>query len=87
MKTDRDKAVLMLKTCRGQIDATLKMIDDGRYCMDIVNQILAAEALLKKSNKLILKQHMNHCVKAAFKAEDAEEKLNEVMDILNKVMK
>ncbi|MGL5579160.1 MAG: metal-sensing transcriptional repressor, partial [Fusobacteriaceae bacterium] len=42
MKTDREKAVLMLKTCRGQIDATLKMIENGRYCMDIVNQILAA---------------------------------------------
>lgn len=87
MKTDRDKAVLMLKTCRGQIDATLKMIEDGRYCMDIVNQILAAEALLKKSNKLILKQHMDHCVKTAFKTGDAEEKLNEVMDILTKIMK
>ncbi|MGL4568991.1 MAG: metal-sensing transcriptional repressor [Fusobacteriaceae bacterium] len=87
MKTDREKAVLMLKTCRGQIDATLKMIENGRYCMDIVNQILAAEALLKKSNKLILKQHMDHCVKAAFKTEDAEEKLNEVMDILTKIMK
>ena len=87
MKTDRKKAVLMLKTCRGQIDATLKMIEDGRYCMDIANQILAAEALLKKANKLILKQHMEMCVKTAFKTGDSDEKINEIMDIMSKIMK
>lgn len=87
MKTDKSKAVLMLKTCKGQIDATLKMIDDGRYCMDVVNQILAAEALLKKANKLILKQHMEHCVKSAIKNEDADEKMQEITAILDRIMK
>ena len=87
MKTEKEKAILMLKTCRGQIDATLKMIDDGRYCMDVVNQILAAEALLKKANKLILKQHMEKCVKTAFDKVDVDEKIAEVIDVLNKVMK
>lgn len=87
MKTDKEKAVLMLKTCRGQIDATLKMIDDGRYCLDVVNQILAAEALLKKANKLILKQHMESCVKNAFTGTDVDEKIGEVVDVLNKIMK
>ncbi|MDX8337334.1 metal-sensing transcriptional repressor [Candidatus Cetobacterium colombiensis] len=87
MKTEKEKAVLMLKTCRGQIDATLKMIDDGRYCMDVVNQILAAEALLKKANKLIIKQHMEKCVKNAFDKVDIDEKMAEVIDVLNKVMK
>lgn len=88
MKTDKDKAVLMLKTCKGQIEAALKMIDDSRYCMDIVNQVLAAEALLKKANRLILKQHMEKCVKTAFgNEEEGTEKISEIVDILNKVMK
>lgn len=87
MKTEKEKAVLMLKTCRGQIDATLKMIDDKRYCLDVVNQILAAEALLKKANKLILKQHMESCVKNALSENDSNEKINEVIDLLNKIMK
>lgn len=87
MRTDKNKAVLMLKTCKGQIDATLKMIEDGRYCMDVVNQILAAEALLKKANKLILKQHMEHCVKSAIKDNNAQEKMHEITVILEKIMK
>ncbi|MGL5356234.1 MAG: metal-sensing transcriptional repressor [Cetobacterium sp.] len=87
MKTEKEKAVLMLKTCRGQIDAILKMIDDKRYCLDVVNQILAAEALLKKSNKLILKQHMESCVKNALSENDSSEKISEVIDLLNKIMK
>lgn len=87
MRTDRGKAILMLKTCRGQIDATLKMIDEGRYCMDVVNQILAAEALLKKANKLILKQHMGHCVKAAIDEKDSSEKMEEIAAILDKIMR
>ena len=87
MKTEKEKAVLMLKTSRGQIDAILKMIDDGRYCLDVVNQILAAEALLRKANRLIMQQHMERCVKTAFNKEDVDQKIGEVIDILNKVMK
>ncbi|MGL5051822.1 MAG: metal-sensing transcriptional repressor [Fusobacteriaceae bacterium] len=87
MKTDKSKAILMLKTCKGQIDATLKMIDEGRYCVDVVNQILAAEALLKKANKLILKQHLEHCVKSAIKNENGDEKIEEISTILDRIMK
>ncbi|MGL6167197.1 MAG: metal-sensing transcriptional repressor, partial [Fusobacteriaceae bacterium] len=75
------------KTCKGQIDATLKMIDEGRYCVDVVNQILAAEALLKKANKLILKQHLEHCVKSAIKNENGDEKIEEISTILDRIMK
>ena len=42
------------------------MMDEGRYCIDLSNQIIAAHSLLKKANMLILKQHLNHCVKDAF---------------------
>ncbi|MBC2857106.1 metal-sensing transcriptional repressor [Cetobacterium sp. 2A] len=87
MKTDRDKAILLLKTGKGQIDAVLKMIEQERYCMDIVNQILAAESLIKKSGMLILKQHMDTCIKKAFENDNSDEKIQEIIDILGKVMK
>lgn len=86
MKTDKEKAILLLKTSRGQIDGILKMIDEGRYCTDIVNQVLAAEALLKKANTLIMKQHMEKCVRTALKTGDADEKIEEIISILKKVM-
>ncbi|AYF54676.1 metal-sensing transcriptional repressor [Clostridium botulinum C] len=87
MNEEKKKAIQYLKTAKGQIDGILKMIDDSRYCIDISNQIIAAEALLRKANSMILKQHLNHCVKDAFLHDKGEEKVDEIMSVLNKLMK
>ena len=42
MNEEKKKAVTALKTTRGQIDGIIKMIEDGRYCIDVSNQIMAA---------------------------------------------
>ena len=86
MNEDQKKALQSLKTAKGQIEATIKMLEDGRYCVDISNQILAAQSLLKKADLLIIKQHMNHCVKQAFLSDNGEEKIDEVMELLAKVI-
>ena len=83
---DKKKALQALKTSKGQIEGIIKMIEEGRYCVDISNQIIAAQSLLKKANMLILKQHLNHCVKNAFMSDNGEEKMNEVMGILEKLI-
>ena len=54
--------------------------------MDISNQILASQALLKRANLLILKQHLNHCVTQACLNGASEEKIDEIMIILEKAM-
>lgn len=87
MNEEKKKALQSLKTSKGQIEGIIKMIEDGRYCMDISNQIIAAQSLLKKANMLILKQHLNHCVKDAFMHNSGEEKVDEIMDLLSKLMK
>ena len=46
---DDPEVVSTLKTARGQIDGILKMVDDGRYCIDISKQIFAVQSLLKKA--------------------------------------
>ncbi|PRR80127.1 Copper-sensing transcriptional repressor CsoR [Clostridium liquoris] len=86
MNEEKKKALQLLKTSKGQIEGIIKMIEEGRYCIDISNQIIAAQALLKKSNMLILKQHLNHCVKDAFLHDSGEEKVEEIMDVLQKLM-
>lgn len=48
MNAEKEKAMQQLKTARGQIDGILKMIDEGRYCVDISNQIIAVQSLLKR---------------------------------------
>lgn len=86
MNEERKKALQSLKTAKGQIDGIIKMIEDERYCMDISNQIVAAQALLKRANLLILKQHLNHCVKQAVVDGESDEKIDEIMTILEKAM-
>ena len=62
------------------------MMEDGRYCIDVSNQIIAAQSLLKKANMLILKQHLNHCVKDAFINNTGEEKVDEIVELLAKLI-
>ncbi len=82
-KNDAD-VVLSLKTARGQIDGILKMIDEERYCIDISKQILAVQSLLKKANLKILKNHMNSCVLSAVREGGGEEKIDEIILMLEK---
>ena len=88
MKADKDTVTRLLKTARGQLEAVLKMIDDDRYCIDISNQILATEALLKKANREVLRAHLEHCVKDALQSGNGEkEKIDELMSVLEKMNK
>ena len=87
MKADHDTICRLLKTARGQIDGILKMIDDDRYCIDVSNQISACEAILKKANKEILRAHMKGCVKAAFECENEDEKIDELINLIDKFSK
>jgi DNA-binding FrmR family transcriptional regulator len=56
----------LLKTSRGQMDGIIKMVEEGRYCVDVSKQILAVQALLKKANLKIIDGHIKSCVRQAF---------------------
>lgn len=86
LNKDQEQAMRSLKTSKGQIDGIIKMMEDGRYCIDVSNQIIAAQSLLKKANMLILKQHLNHCVKDAFINNTGEDKVDEIIDLLAKLI-
>ena len=84
MPIDVKQTEQLLKTARGQIDGILKMVEDGRYCIDVANQLLSLEAIVKKCRKQILQNHLMTCV-ASSKDEDFENKLNEFVKILDKM--
>lgn len=86
MNQEKTNALISLKTAKGQIEGIIKMMEDERYCVDISNQIIAAQALLKKANILVLKQHIHHCVKEAVRQDKGEEKIDEIIDILEKII-
>ena len=54
-----------LSIAKGQLDGIIRMIDEDRYCLDVSDQLMATRALLKKTNNLILKNHLDNCVKKA----------------------
>lgn len=83
MNDEQKKALNLLKTARGQVNKTIDMLEDNRYCVDISTQILATQGLLKKANLMILEQHMNHCVMEAFRTGNGEEKVSEVIKLLD----
>ncbi|MDA3733324.1 metal-sensing transcriptional repressor [Niameybacter massiliensis] len=86
MKADKDKVGRYLKTAKGQIEGVLKMIEEDRYCIDVSNQLLAVEALLKKANREVLKAHMEHCVVEAVE-DNKSQKIEEVLAIIDKLTK
>ncbi len=89
MHADRSKTLRLLKTVRGQIDGLIKMVEQDRYCIDISNQILASQSILKKINLEILKGHFEHCIKESLIccSNEKDVKMNEIIDILNKLLK
>ncbi len=87
MQADQKKVQRMLKTARGQLDGILRMVEEDRYCIDISQQLMATEALLNRVNKEILAAHLKHCVNTAETAAQREEKVDELVDMLGKILK
>lgn len=87
MKADKTKINRLLKTARGQLDGILKMVEEDRYCIDISNQLLATKSIITKVNAEILKAHMQTCVKEAFIEGNEEEKIDEILKIIDKIEK
>lgn len=85
MKADQKQIVRLLKTARGQIDGILKMVEEDRYCVDISNQIMATDAILRKANKEILRAHMKCCVKDALETGQEDKKIDELIDMIDKM--
>lgn len=87
MKANKQNVIRLLKTARGQIDGIIKMVEDDRYCIDISNQLLATESILRKTNKEIMHAHMSHCVKEAFESGNPDQKIQEILNLLDKIAK
>ena len=81
-----DSAYQTLKNAKGQLDASLKMLEDNRYCVDISNQLMATIALIKRANKQILSEHLNHCVIESIENRDAEAKIKEIEQLIERMM-
>ena len=87
MQADPKKVTRLLKTARGQIDGILKMVEENRYCMDISQQLMATTAILNTVNREVLTAHLKHCVSEAETQQEREEKVDELVSMLQKIIK
>jgi DNA-binding FrmR family transcriptional regulator len=76
-----------LKRVEGQVRGLYRMVEDDRYCIDIVTQIAAVRAALRRAEEEILRDHVAHCVEDAIKSGSRAErrrKIAELMDVVSR---
>ena len=72
----------------GQVRGLAKMVEEDRYCIDIITQISAVRAALRRAEEEILKDHVAHCVEHAIASgnkTDQRAKMAELMDVIGRV--
>jgi DNA-binding FrmR family transcriptional regulator len=76
-----------LQRIEGQVRGLTRMVEDDRYCIDIVTQISAVRAALRRAEEEILRDHVAHCVEDAIKSGNRTElrkKVAELMDVFGR---
>lgn len=89
MQNDTRNACLKrLSRIEGQVRGLSRMVEDNRYCIDIVTQVAAVRAALKKVEEEVLRDHVAHCVEHAIRSGDPEQqrqKVSELIAVLGKL--
>lgn len=84
---DKDALKKRLHRIEGQVRGIERMVDEDRYCIDIVTQIGAVRAALRRVEEEILREHVAHCVEHAISSGDKADqrrKVAELMDVMGR---
>ncbi len=85
-----DEALHRLKNVEGHVRGIQKMIEEDKYCIDVIQQIHAAQAALNKVSSMILEGHLNSCLITAVRGDDPEDRervLQEIADVFEAATK
>ena len=80
-------ALKRLNRIEGQVRGLARMVEEDRYCIDIVTQISAVRAALRRAEEEVLRDHVAHCVEGAIASGNAAEqrrKIAELMDVVGR---
>jgi len=81
----KNNSLTRLKKIEGQIRGIMKMVDQEKYCIDIINQITAAEKALDGVAKNIMKRHIESCVTDAIIQGEGQTKIDELIETVFKI--
>ncbi|MGI6114207.1 MAG: metal-sensitive transcriptional regulator [Mahellales bacterium] len=82
----KEDIINRLKKIEGQVKGIQRMVNDEKYCVDILVQIAAVRAAINKVGGIILKQHTLGCIKKGLDCEDREDKIEELIGVFMKFM-
>ena len=85
--SERNQLLTRLRKVEGQVRGIAKMIEQDKYCVDILNQIAAVNAALDRVGVRLLSDHIRGCVADAVSAEDKAEKVDELVGVVERFMK
>lgn len=83
----KTQATARLKRIEGQVRGIQRMVDEGRYCADVLTQIASVHEALRSVGKLLMRNHLEHCITDALRSGDsleAEQAYQEVLDLMYK---
>ncbi len=86
-KEAKTSCLRRLNRIEGQVRGLARMVDDDRYCIDLITQIAAVRAALRRAEEEILEDHVAHCVEHAIASGNKREqrrKVNELMNVLSR---
>ena len=82
MTKQKQKALVSFKKAQSLISSIIKMTEDNRYCIDIMQQNLAAIGLLKSAHQMLMENHLNTCFKSAVSSKNNKKKQKMTNEIL-----
>ena len=74
-----------LKRIEGQVRGVIRMVEEDRYCVDVLTQVNAVRAALHKVEEQILRDHVSHCVAGAFVSGDPVEQRHKVEELVDTI--
>jgi CsoR family transcriptional regulator, copper-sensing transcriptional repressor len=84
---DKEKVKNRLRRIAGQVGGLERMVDDERYCIDILTQISAVQAAIDRVALALLDEHTRHCVVGADTAGVREERTEEMMEAVGRLLR
>lgn len=84
MAHNQDKVIIAMKKAKSSLEKIIKMIEEDKYCIDIIQQNLAVIGLLRSANAGLLEGHINCCIRDAAKkgGKDLDQKMEELIKVL-----
>ncbi len=86
-ESHREQVQGRLRRIEGQVRGLQKMVDEDRYCIDVLTQVSAVKAALDAVALLLLQDHTEHCVVEAIQAGDGSRKVRELNEAVERLVK